>query len=391
MRGVVTPWRVNDAVAYDLLFTDADRSPSDGRDAVLRISGFDRADVDALRLDRGPGQSRRITTTDESGVSDDELLRKRIVPAVFAGSRVVEHPRFVLVAGAPGAGASRAIGGMTTQTEDGIAVISAETLSRFHPEVDDPDPAAQERVAAAATGWLVECLRHARAECLSVLLAGPFPATEAVVGVAKQFREEGFRVEVSVVAVPATECMLSIASTYGARLQRGERPVLADWESSDDAVAHTRRTLEALGQSGVMDQVTVVDRSGRVVFDGHRFDSGVSTAAAAAFDAALVTPMRTLEAVQWLSELKRVTRFARTYRPAVPAELTPALVELHGRGIREVVPTLAVPAGSAVARGLEARLASELIALREVTPHRSPDQSGPVLAPEVPHPSGPSL
>ena len=27
MRGVVTPWRVNDAVAYDLLLTDADRAP----------------------------------------------------------------------------------------------------------------------------------------------------------------------------------------------------------------------------------------------------------------------------------------------------------------------------------------------------------------------------
>ncbi|WP_374316269.1 hypothetical protein, partial [Microbacterium sp.] len=89
-------------------------------------------------------------------------------------------------------------------------------------------------------------------------------------------------------------------------------------------------------------------------------------------------------------ELKRVTGFSRTLRPA-PAQLTSCLVDLHGRAIREVVPHLAVPAGSKVTRGLEARLAEYLVQLRESLQTPAPEvASGPIVAAGTPDTRGPS-
>lgn len=394
MRGAVTPWRVNDAVAYDSLLSATDRAAattSDGRElrqSVLSLDGFDRS---ALPVHPARFATRSSARTGEtSSPSDvDEALEQRVIPTLFAAARPMAEPRFVLVAGPPGSGATRAIGALLSEAPNGVAVISTEALSSFHPEADDSTPDAQERVAEAAATWLTGCLRHAREERLPLLLAGPFPDVEAVVGIERLFHDDGFRTEVAVVATSPAENALTLASLYAHRLQVDARNATLDESDADQDFDHTLAVLRALETADGVDRITVRNRDGEYTFDGTAAENSLR-GAAAAFETAARAPMTTLRAVQWLSELKRVTRFSRTLHPA-PADLTSLLVDLHGRAIREVVPNLAVPAGSKVTRVLDARLAEDLVQLRESLPARRPEvATGPDASMGTPDTRGPS-
>ncbi|WP_169583362.1 MULTISPECIES: zeta toxin family protein [Microbacterium] len=319
----------------------------------------------------------------------DEALEHLVIPTLFAGARPTAEPRFVLVAGPRGSGATRAIGALVSEASDGIAVISAGALSSFHSEADESAPDAQERVAEAAATWLTQCLRHAREERLPLLLAGQFPDVEAVIGIERLFHEDGFRTEVAVVATSPAENALTLASLYAHQLHAGTRNATLDESDADHDFAHTLSVLRALETATGVDRITVRNRDGEHAFDGTAAENSLR-GAAAAFEDAARAPMTTLRAVQWLSELKRVTRFSRTLHPA-PADLTSLLVELHGRAIREIVPTLAVPAGSKVTRALDARLAEDLVRLRESLPARRPEAAtGPAVTPGTPDTRGPS-
>jgi hypothetical protein len=394
MRGAVTPWRVNDAVAYEALLTVADRAAattSDGlqlRDSILSLDGFDRRALppQPVRLD-----TRSSAKTGEASphFDVDAVLERQVIPTLFAGTRPTAEPRFVLGAGPPGSGAARTIGAHMSDVPDGIAVISTDALSSFHPEADDSTPDAQERVAEAAATWLSGCLRHAREERRSLLLAGPFPDVEAVVGVERLFHDDGFRTEVAVVATSPAENALSLASLYAHRLHAGARYATLDESDADQDFDHALTALRALETAAGVDRISVRNRDGEYAFDGTAAEDSLR-GAAAAFETAARAPLSTLRAVQWLSELKRVTRFSRTLHPA-PTDLTALLVDLHGRAIRDVVPTLVVPAGSRVTRGLDARLAEDLVQLRESLPaRRSEAATGPIVAPGTPDMRGPS-
>ncbi len=374
MRPDSSAWRVSDAVAYDValgvaddgLAGDSDLSRAVARRAnVLDADGFDRVAVDSLGLAPDP-QLVSASTSDDSQV----ILEQRILPTVFADSQPTDAPRLILLSGQPGAGRSRAISHLRGEDPDGMAVISASLLRSFVPRTANENADA-DLAATTSASWLIACMRHAREHRYSLLLDGSVPAAAAE-GILTTFEQVGYRTHVAVVAASRTESLLAVASAY-ASSDRVRRPSeLVPVEQHDRDLEEARVLLATAGAAGA--RLTVFDRDGGVAAD--QVDG---TSAVRAFDGAGRTPMSTLRSVQWLSELKRVTAYARQPSSTLP-ELAPHLVALHEAAIREVVPNLRIPAGSVVTHDLESRLASELVTLRRPAARRL-EQDSPATVP----------
>lgn len=385
MRPDSSAWRVSDAVAYDaalsaaddVLARDSDLSRAVTlRGSVLEANGFDRRGVDSL----GPGPDPQPGT---ASTSDDPqaILEQRILPTVFADARPTTAPRLVLLTGQPGSGRSRAISHLRREDPHGIPVISASLLRSFVPSAENENTDA-DRVAATSASWLIACMRHAREHRLSLLLDGPIPAAAAE-GILTTFGQVGYRAHVAVVASARAESLLAVASAY-ASSDRVRRPSeLTPVEQHDRDLEEARALLAKAGAVGA--RLTVFDRNGGVAADQVDGPSAIR-----AFNGSSRTPMSTLQTVQWLSELKRVTAYARQPSSTLP-ELAPHLIALHEAAIREIVPSLRIPTGSVVTRDLESRLASELVALRRpAAPGLAQEPAATVPTPPAPRSDGPS-
>lgn len=383
MRPGSAPWRVSDSVAYDVALHTADRAvvsgttavaggADSGRDtksidsrvAVLQTDGFDRAAVASLN----PPETIVPLAMDAGERDGSEVFRDGILPTVFMTALASDEPRFVLLGGQAGSGRSRAISRLANAEPHGAAVISSDLLGAFAGPVPDDSTTAS---------WLLACMRHAREHRYSLLLDGPFPDPSAVDGILKTFEGEGYSAEVAVVAVPWAESLLAVASSYAIERRAGRQAQLTPLAIHDDQWRTTRSTLETVAAREPAVRTTVFDRAGAVVHE-----AGYGAGAVRAFDRAVDSPMSTLQAVQWLSELKRVTEYARRSRIEDP-ELTRYLVAAHEAAIGEVVPRLRVPTGSVVSRDLESRQASELVSLRRDTRTATADASAPTAPPSV--------
>ncbi|WP_396793048.1 zeta toxin family protein [Microbacterium thalassium] len=385
MRPDSSAWRVSDAVAYDVALSAADDGLAEDSDLsravahranVLQADGFDRPTIDSLGPAPGP-QPGTASTSDDPQV----ILEQRILPTVFAGARPTDTPRMVLLTGQPGSGRSRAISHLRGENPDGIAVISASLLRSFVPRAVNENVDA-DRVAATSASWLIACMRHAREHRLSLLLDGPIPAAAAE-GILTTFGQVGYRTHVAVVATGRAESLLAVASAYASSDRERRLLELVPVEQHDRDLEEARALLAKAGAAGA--RLTVFDRDGGVAADQVDGSSAIR-----AFNRASRTPMSTLQTVQWLSELKRVTAYARQPSSTLP-ELGPHLVALHEAALREVVPNLRIPTGSVVTPDLESRLASELVVLRRpAAPGLVQESPATIPTPPAPSTDGPS-
>jgi hypothetical protein len=323
----------------------------------------------------------------------DEILRRDILPLYFPDEVASDWPTFVLVAGQPGAGRSRAATALATG-ELNVAVLRGEDLRAFHPVFLDPtattDPGALSELGQSVAGWVSGCIRYARENHRSLALEGTFGNVTAAAGTAQRFAAEGFRTRVVVVGSRRAESLLSVTSGYLRGVQAGHRSTPTSRASHDEGFAATRSLVASVEESGWADRLTVVGRDGSVVFDAAVTEGAGFVGAGAALVAAQSERLSRFDATQWLSELHHVTEFAATRR-GLPDEVAELLVELHDVSLREVIPELRVPANGKFATAMEQKTVARLVALRQTLPAARPiDVAAPVIVPGAPGVDGPS-
>ena len=310
-----------------------------------------------------------MSAMDLDHAARDEILRRDILPLYFPEARPDGSPAFVLVAGQPGAGRSRASTVLIRETGAGITVLNGEDLRAFHPAwpvlASSADPDAATSLAHVVSGWVSACIRYAREHHRSLLLEGTFANVGAAAGSAQRFAAEGFTSRVVVVGSRRAESLLSVASEYLRNFQAGRTVALTSREAHDQGFAATRTLVASVEDSAWVDRLTVVDRGGRVVFDADlaAADPGFE-GAGAALVAAQSARMGRFDATQWLSELHHVTEFATTRRQ-IPDGVAELLVDLHETSLREVIPELRVPADGKFATAMEQKTVATLVALRK--------------------------
>lgn len=320
-----------------------------------------------------------MTMANPSAAELDRVFNRDVLPVLFPSPALEVAPTLTLVHSPLGSGGARAVARLAADAP-GQASLSAADLRAFHPAADNATGVEDSDVAATIAGWFGACMAYAREQRRSLLIEGAFLTPAVAVGTAKSFAEAGFATRVAVVASSRGETMLSTVSQH-LRTMGSRRPVPlptreareGDWESTSALVGE-------VADSNSVDRLQIFRRTGDIEADVTRSSAGGAAAAKAALRAAQQRPFTALQAVQWLSELRRMTDFVDSRRQPM-VEVRAALVELHVLAIREVVPALPVPTGSEVVSREERRLASELVRLRRsIRTVPRPDATGPVVA-----------
>jgi hypothetical protein len=316
----------------------------------------------------------------------EDVLQRDILPLYFPAGDPAGSPEFVLLAGQPGAGRLRATrpAGLV-----GIPVVDAAELQAFHPDYArlhaSRAPEAAVELTQTARGWVAACIRHARENRRSVVLDGAFLDPAVAARAAEGFAATGFTTRVVIAGSRRAESLLTVTSAYLQDLRVRRPSVLVAVDAHDDGLDATRRLAASLEETGWVDRVTVLTRSGQVAYDASQ-DPG-----AAAFDgvvAALVAAqserMNRWDATQWLSELHHVTDYATSLR-VMPDGIGQLLVELHETALRQVIPELHVPTVGTFRSMIEQRTRARLTDLRQasrVVP--AVDAAAPIVAPGGP-------
>lgn len=332
-----------------------------------------------------------MSATDLDEAAREQIFRRDILPLLFPDTKGSEAPRFLLVAGQPGAGRSRVAATLTREHRD-LAVINGEELRAFHPEFGrgriGPDAGAA--VAQAVAGWVSTSIRYAREHRRSVAVEGAFANESAAAGTAQRFADAGFATRLVVAGSRRAESLLSVTSRYLRDVQAGLPATFTTRQAHDDGLAATRRLTASVENSGWADRVTIVSRDGRVRFDADRSDGApLFDGASAALLAAQSERLSRFDATQWLSELHHTTQFAATTR-WLSDGVAELLVDLHETSLREVIPQLQVPAEGKFATALEQRTVAALVGLRQtIAAPRGPiDVAPPVIVPSSPERGG---
>ncbi|WP_194421513.1 zeta toxin family protein [Microbacterium abyssi] len=311
-----------------------------------------------------------------------------VLGSVFGGIQPSPHPTLVMLAGAPGAGAGRAIAQLRRAHRGELVPVSSEELQAFHPRYLDPgfrtSAVGQQDLSQATALWLQACIAHARTSRYSLLLDGAFRSPETALAVAQRFTDSGYQVHFVVVATRRDESLLSTSSRGLRRMQRRQASHIVTPAEHDRHIADVDALVAASAAGSAVDRLTVIGRRGQTILDADRADASAMPNASAAFRTASSEKMTALEATQWLSELRHMTDYARSLHTLPDAALE-SLIELHEIAIREVVPDLPVPPESEVVPIQLASLRSSLAALRQrADRHDSPDVAAPVVTPSTP-------
>lgn len=330
-------------------------------------------------------------------MTDGELVvadrvQYAVLQSLFADARPSVNPTFVLLAGAPGAGAGRVIAQLRREHGGDLVPVSIEDLQAFHPRYLDTQfrqsPEGRKELSQFAASWLQASISHARENGLSLLLEGEFRNAGTALGAALRFADSGHDVRVVTVAARDDQSLLAATSRGLRRMQERQPAEFVTPAENGQSMRDVSALIVAAADSPLVGRVSVLNQHGVSVFDAERSESGMLSGAPVALSTSRSEAMNALEATQWLSELRHMTEYARSLR-AIPTPALDSLIALHEMAIRRVVPELPVPSGSEVARIQQQKLATDLAALRrlQVRPEVV-DMAAPTLTPET---SGPSV
>jgi UDP-N-acetylglucosamine kinase len=298
-----------------------------------------------------------VSGAEDTTLDAGNVFERSILPVLFPAADPEASPRLTLIAGGQGSGRARAIH-RALRAAPGAALLSADDLRGFQPRAAESGAGA--RVSADVAEWLRLGIAHAREHRRSLIIEGEFRRADVVRGVVEQFAQAGFDAGIIVVVPRRPDTLLAAASAHFRDMHRGIASDGASVADHDMSWRETRGVIEKLAGAGGLATLTMLDGAGDQVGD-------LSTApsrATSAFDEARAGSPTGRAAIEWLGELRRLTDFARTLPPRV-ADLD-LLIELHQIALRDVVPSMQLPANSTTGPQLESRLAAESAGLRRL-------------------------
>lgn len=297
----------------------------------------------------------------------DRTFESLIRPALFADSADAQ-PSLTLLVGEPGAGRTRAVYRNYPEAS-GRAVVSAAVLRAFHPdylELASRRPFELDNaLRPAVERWIAQSVGTALNERRSVVLESEALTAEAARAASAAFTEAGFTTEAVVMASRTPDSLLTAASAF--LNQRRERiptqPTTADAHRT--AAAAARDLTASLEADGPFDRVRVLNPGGVSLHEAEprRHPESIQ-GLTAALDAERHRPYSSIEGVQWLSELRRITEYARQSREDV-GPVVETLGELHRLALTTMLPRMPLRPESEAAMRQRAQLEQELSRLEE--------------------------
>jgi len=180
-----------------------------------------------------------------------------------------ENPKAFLLGGQPGAGKS-ALENMIN-IENKYVSISGDDYRKFHPLYDKLNKIYGKDASKYTQKWSGEMveylLKEARKEKWNVILEGTLRKAELPIREAKDFKENGYSVELYVVAVKPEKSYLATLQRYEEMIVRCRIPRMTPKEHHDLVVNNIGNNLEIIYNSKAFDNIKLFDRENNLLYN----------------------------------------------------------------------------------------------------------------------------
>ena len=207
----------------------------------------------------------------EKNYTDEEFQKAFQQILKFYKSRYTsqENPKAFLLGGQPGAGKS-ALENMIN-IENKYVSISGDDYRKFHPLYDTLNKIYGKdasKYTQKGSGEMVEhLLKEARKEKWNVILEGTLRKAELPIREAKDFKENGYSVELYVVVVKPEKSFLATLQRYEEMIVRGRIPRMTPKEHHDLVVNDIGNNLEIIYNSKTFDNIKLFDRENNLLYN----------------------------------------------------------------------------------------------------------------------------
>ena len=207
----------------------------------------------------------------EKNYTDEEFQKAFQQILKFYKSRYSsqENPKAFLLGGQPGAGKS-ALENMIN-IENRYISISGDDYRKFHPLYDKLNKIYGKDASKYTQKWSGEMVEHllkeARKEKWNVILEGTLRKAELPIREAKDFKENGYSVELYVVAVKPEKSYLATLQRYEEMIVRCRIPRMTPKEHHDLVVNNIGDNLEIIYNSKAFDNIKLFDRENNLLYN----------------------------------------------------------------------------------------------------------------------------
>ena len=207
----------------------------------------------------------------EKNYTDEEFQKAFQQILKFYKSRYSsqENPKAFLLGGQPGAGKS-ALENMIN-IENKYVSISGDDYRKFHPLYDKLNKIYGKDASKYTQKWSGEMveylLKEARKEKWNVILEGTLRKAELPIREAKDFKENGYSVELYMVAVKPEKSYLATLQRYEEMIVRCRVPRMTPKEHHDLVLNDIGDNLEIIYNSKAFDNIKLFDRENNLLYN----------------------------------------------------------------------------------------------------------------------------
>ena len=179
-----------------------------------------------------------------------------------------ENPKVFLLGGQPGAGKS----GLENMIniKDEYVSISGDDYRKFHPLYDQLNKIYGKEASKYTQQWAGEMVEHlvkeAKREKWNIILEGTLRTSELPIKEAKGFKENGYSVELYIVAVKPEKSYLGTLQRYEEMISKGRVPRMTPKEHHDLVVNNIENNLEIIYNSKAFDNIKLFNRENTLLY-----------------------------------------------------------------------------------------------------------------------------
>lgn len=209
--------------------------------------------------------------SNEKNYTDEEFEKAFQQILKFYKSRysTQKNPKVFLLGGQPGAGKS----GLENMIniKDEYVSISGDDYRKFHPLYDQLNKIYGKEASKYTQQWAGEMVEYlvkkAKKEKWNIILEGTLRTAELPIKEAKGFKENGYFVELYVVAVKPEKSYLGTLERYEEMIAKGRVPRMTPKEHHDLVVNNIGNNLEIIYNSKAFDNIKLFDRENNLLYN----------------------------------------------------------------------------------------------------------------------------
>lgn len=204
----------------------------------------------------------------------EKVFNTQIRPLYFNDSiKAQAQPVVEMLGGQPAAGKSRLINQKTEELKalGGAVVINGDDFRQYHPSIDSIKAAHGKDFAfytdRDSGRWVEMMIKEAQRQKVNVVLEGTMRRPEITINTASSFKEAGYQVHASVLAVKPEQSWYTVHHRYEDMMKSNPHTArFTQKHTHDEAVIGLANTVGAIEKSLVFDKLEIQNKALDVVY-----------------------------------------------------------------------------------------------------------------------------